>query len=60
MIIKPRRITRSTPVEKKEEPKVIPVQESTTKVNTVKKTPRKIIIEEEEDLKFSFDDEESK
>lgn len=59
MIIKPRQVVKAEPkVEKKEEPKR--VEKPIIKQNSVKKeAPRKIKIEEEEDL-FLFEDEENK
>lgn len=61
MIITPRRLVITKPIEKKEEPviKKAPKLEP-VKVVTVKKAPRKPIEEEEEKFNFSFDDEENK
>ena len=59
MIVKPRRLDRSKLTKKEEKPVIIkaPKKVEPVKVETVKKTPRKPV-EEEEKFNFSFDDEE--
>ena len=57
MIITPRRLVITKPIEKKEEPVV---KKAPKKVEPKVEAPRKPIEEEEVKIDFSFDDEENK